>query len=107
MSRIQPYLFPILGIAAVNGIFSPLVLPVAILMAPFLPGFFTSSVSVLFFLTSLVVSTCTIMVAGVPAALFERLTGRKETDEVTMWIWLAGTALISMPAVSRFFSIGF
>ena len=104
---VQPYIFAILAIAAVNGIFSPFVLPAAILVAPFLPAFFAQSVAVLFFVTSLLVSTGTIMLAGVPAALYERFSGAKTTTEVSLWIWLAGTAVLSIPAVTRFFEVGF
>lgn len=107
MTPVRPYLFALLSIAAINGIFSPVVLPAAILLAPFLPGFFTSSAAVLLFLTSLLVSTATLMVAGIPAALYERLRGESTTTEPALWIWLAGTALLSLPAVTRFFEVGF
>lgn len=106
MAPVQPYLFAIVAIAIVNGIFSPVVLPVAILVAPFLPSFFTSSAGVLFFVTSLLVSTGTIMLAGLPAALYERIRGEATTTEPALWIWLAATALLSLPAVSRFFEVG-
>jgi hypothetical protein len=93
------FVFAILSFAIVNGIFSPL-LPQALAAVLIMgPAFFASSIGVLFFFSSLLLATLTIMVAGVPAALYERFTGAEESTEVSMWIWLAGTAIITLPAV--------
>ncbi len=50
---------------------------------------------------SQIAATATIMLAGVPAALFERLTGRRETDTASYAIWLTATVVISLPALLR------
>ena len=56
---------------------------------------------------SLMASTATIIVGGIPAALYERYVGAKDdSNEVSLWIWLAGTALLTLPAVGNFFQIG-
>ena len=56
---------------------------------------------------SLMASTATIIVGGIPAALYERYVGAKgNSTEVSLWIWLAGTALLTLPAVGNFFQIG-
>jgi hypothetical protein len=39
----------------------------------------------------------------VPAALYERLIERDPENDISMWIWLGGAALLSAPAVMRFF----
>jgi hypothetical protein len=53
--------------------------------------------------SSLVVSTATIIVGGIPAAIYERYVGAKEdSTEISLWIWLAGTALLTLPAVGNF-----
>jgi hypothetical protein len=39
------------------------------------------------------------MLAGIPAAIFERLTGRKETDHASLYIWLGATILLTIPAL--------
>jgi hypothetical protein len=52
------------------------------------------------------VSTGTIILAGIPAALYEHFVGAKDdSTEVSMWIWLAGTALLTLPAIGNFFEI--
>ena len=53
------------------------------------------------------VSTATIILGGIPAALYERFIGAKDdSTEVSLWIWLAGTALLTLPAIGNFFHIG-
>jgi hypothetical protein len=54
---------------------------------------------------SLMVSTATIILGGIPAAIYEHIIGAKEdSTEVSLWIWLAGTALLTLPAMGNFFS---
>ncbi len=65
------------------------------------PGFFITSPLLLFYFTSLIVSAVTVMLAGVPAALFEHATGRKESDTVSLGIWLAGVLVLVIPVMLR------
>ncbi len=52
---------------------------------------------------SLMVSTAIIILAGIPAALYERHVGAKDdSTDASMWIWLAGTAILAIPAVGTF-----
>ena len=52
-------------------------------------------------------STATIIIGRIPAALYERYAGIKgDSDQVSLWIWLAGTALLTLPAIGNFFQIG-
>jgi len=103
----QPYLFAIVAFAILNGIFSPITPYVAVgALLPLSPVFFATSMPVLLFAASLLVSTLTIMLAGVPAALWERISGAEESTGVSMWIWLAGTAVLTLPAVLTFLAVG-
>jgi len=43
------------------------------------------------------VASATLLFSGVPAALYERLVDGESA--VSTWIWLAGAALLSVPAV--------
>jgi hypothetical protein len=53
------------------------------------------------------VSTGTIILAGVPAAIYEHFAGAKEdSTEASLWIWLALTALLTLPAIGNFIEIG-
>jgi hypothetical protein len=57
--------------------------------------------------SSLVVSTATIILAGIPAALYEHFTSaRDDSTPVSLWIWLAGTGILTLPAIGNFFQFG-
>ena len=65
------------------------------------------SVSLTLMFASLMVSTATIILGGIPAAIYEQIIGAKEdSTEVSMWIWLAGTAILTLPAMGNFFKFG-
>lgn len=88
-------------IAVVNGVFSPAVVIVATLLPTLLPGWALPSPQVQYYLASLLLSAITLVVSGLPAALYERATRVRETDAVSFAIWLAGAALLSLPALGR------
>jgi hypothetical protein len=53
------------------------------------------------------ISTGTIILGGIPAAIYERATGAKDdSTEASMWIWLAVTGILTLPAMGNFFKIG-
>ncbi|MCW5682417.1 MAG: hypothetical protein KF794_01220 [Xanthobacteraceae bacterium] len=92
----------------INGLFNQVALIFALLhvqsLAPFL---FFGNISLTLFFSSLMVSTATIILAGIPAAIFERFTGARDDSTVTsMWIWVAGTLLLTLPAFGNFFQYG-
>lgn len=98
------------GIAAfgmINGLFNQLWLLFALLHVQILaPALFFGSVPLTLMFASLMVSTATIIVAGVPAAIYERMVGAKDdSTEASLWIWLAGTALLTLPAIGNFFAV--
>lgn len=103
----QGYLIGILGFGLLSGMFSPLLLKqmtaVVLVLAP---GLLISSPAVVVFLAYLLGATFTIMLAGIPAALYERITGVRESTPVSLWIWLACTGILALPAVVTFFGIG-
>lgn len=94
----------IFGIAAF-GIVSGMLSPVMILISQPLAQIFAASFLIfglpglVVFFTTIFAATLTIMFGGIPAAIFERITGRQESDEISLYIWLAGTAILSLPAV--------
>jgi hypothetical protein len=52
-------------------------------------------------------STATVILGGIPAALYERYVGAKDdSTEASLFIWLAGTALLALPSVGTFISVG-
>jgi hypothetical protein len=88
----------------VNGIFNQLALLFALIHAQILaPALLFGSVPLTLMFASLMVSTATIILAGVPAAIYERYVGAKEdSTEASLWIWLAGTAILTLPAMGNF-----
>ena len=92
-------LFAIVGISIVNGLFSPFLavaLPVA---AVLMPEVFPRSVGWVLFFSSLLVASATLLVSGVPAALYERLVDRGGAGGVALIIWLVGAVLLALPAL--------
>jgi hypothetical protein len=67
---------------------------------------FGSTTAIAYF-ASLMLSTATVILGGIPAALYERYTGAEDdSTETSLLIWLAGTAVLSLPAVGNFLRIG-
>jgi uncharacterized membrane protein (DUF485 family) len=65
------------------------------------------STALIAYFASLMLSTATIILAGIPAAIYERMVGVKDdSTDTSMWIWLAGTAILAIPAAGNFLKIG-
>ncbi|MET4699906.1 hypothetical protein ABIE65_002943 [Constrictibacter sp. MBR-5] len=97
-----PFLPVILGLAILNGIFSPfLVFTARLILLHLAPALlFLGPVTVAFF-ASLLAATAALVLAGVPAALFERVTGRRQTDAASAAVWLVSLGVISFPALRQ------
>jgi hypothetical protein len=102
--------FYFVGIACfgmINGIFNGTWLLIAYVhVLPMAAVLFFGSVPLTFLFSSLMVSTATIILAGIPAAIYEHATGAEDSTTVSLWIWLAGTALLTLPAIGNFLRIG-
>ena len=100
----EPFLFGILGLGIINGIFSPFTGFVFLVNPFWYPStFLPVSAPFIFLFASLITSTLTIMVAGIPAALYERFANAGRTNTMSLWIWVSTLAILSMPAVIRAF----
>jgi hypothetical protein len=65
------------------------------------------NVSLIAFFASLMVSTATVILGGIPAAIYESHTGAKDdSTDTSLWIWLASTAILAIPAVGNFLKFG-
>jgi hypothetical protein len=103
--------FYFIGIAffgMVNGLFNQLWLVFALIHVQILaPALLFGSVPLTLMFASLMVATATIILGGIPAALYERYIGAQDdSTEVSLWIWLAGTALLTLPAIGKFLEFG-
>lgn len=86
---------------------SPLYLLAYVYSAQLMAAPLFGSVSLIVLFTSLMLSTATLIVAGIPAALYERYIGANDdSTDTSLWIWLVGTALLAMPAVGNFLRVG-
>ncbi|HEY7655575.1 MAG TPA: hypothetical protein VH881_01815 [Burkholderiales bacterium] len=90
----------VLGVCVANGIFSPLINIAIPIAAVLLPELFPRTVEWVLFWSSVLLASATLLVSGIPAALYERLA-RDAASPVSMWIWLAGAAILSLPAAQR------
>ena len=92
----------------VNGIFNQLALLFALIHMQILaPALLFGSVPLTLMFSSLIVATGTIILGGIPAALYERFVGAKDdSTDISLWVWLAGTAILTIPAIGNFLHIG-
>lgn len=90
----------ILTVSVVNGIFSPAITIALPLAVVWLPDFLPHDASWAFYFSSLLVSSATLLISGVPAALYERLVDREGAGKVSMYIWLAAAVVLSLPALT-------
>jgi hypothetical protein len=100
--RQDGFLLGIATLGLVNGMhFSPLYDGAFVLLRPILATLFITSPVVQFYLSSLLLAVGSVLLAGIPAAIFERMTGRTTSDAASLTIWLAGTGLLALPAFGR------
>lgn len=100
--RQDGYFLGIATLSLVNGMdFSPYFEPGMVLMRPLLFSFSISSPLLVFYFTSLLLALSTVVIAGVPAALFERWTGRNASDGTSLLIWMGCTAALALPSFMR------
>ena len=92
----------------INGIFNQLALLFALIHVQILaPALLFGSVPLTLMFSSLMVATGTIILGGIPAALYERFAGAKDdSTEASLWIWLAGTGILTIPAIGNFIQFG-
>jgi len=102
------YYIAIAFFGMINGLFNQVWLIFALIHVQVLaPPLFFGSVGLTLMFSSLMVSTATIILGGIPAAIYERVTGAKDdSTDASLWIWLAGTALLTLPAMGNFISTG-
>ncbi len=101
------YYIAIAFFGMINGLFNQVWLVFTLINVQILsPALLFGSVPLTLMFASLMVSTATIILGGIPAAVYERVIGAKEdSTEASLWIWLAGTALLTLPAIGNFFAV--
>src|SRR5262245_30602578 len=51
--------------------------------------------------TTIFIAVMTLLIAGVPAALYERIRGLKQSTPLSAGVWFLTTLLISLPALRQ------
>jgi hypothetical protein len=102
------YFIVIAFFGMINGLFNQLFLVFALLHVQILaPTLLFGSTGLTLLFSSLMVSTATIIIGGLPAAIYEHVTGQKEdSNVVSLWIWLACTGILTLPAMGNFIQFG-
>jgi hypothetical protein len=92
----------------INGLFNQAALLFALIHVQVLaPALLFGNISLTLLFSSLMVSTATIILGGIPAAIYENFVGAKDdSPEASLWIWLAATGLLTAPAIAPFLRIG-
>jgi hypothetical protein len=100
------YYIGIAGFGMINGLFNQALVPFTYLFVHVLaPALLFGSESLALMMASLMASTATIIAGGIPAALYERYVGADDSTDASLWIWLAATGLLTLPAFGNFFDI--
>jgi hypothetical protein len=92
----------------INGLFNQTALLFALIHVQVLsPALLFGNVSLTLLFSSLMVSTATIILGGIPAAIYEKIVGAQDdSPEASLWIWLTATALLTVPAIGPFLRTG-
>lgn len=80
------------GTCLMHGLVSPALIYVVFFHPVWLPEMLPPTAEIVFYGASLIVSTATLLIAAVPAAIVERLGAGLD---VAMRVWLAGAAMIT------------
>ena len=97
----QAVLLLVVGLCVANGVFSPFLTFVIPVTAVLMPELFPRTTEWVLFWSSILLSSATLLLSGVPAALYERVAKPDAESTFSNWLWLAGAALLSLPAIGR------
>lgn len=92
-------LFTVVGISVLNGMFSPFLAIAVPISAVLMPEIFPRSVGWVLFFSSILIASGTLLISGIPAALYERLVPGGRDAGAPMLIWIAGAVLLALPAL--------
>ena len=86
-----------------NGFgFSPVVDGVDYMLGIALRGYpFMTRALIYNYVTPIAIAVMTLAIAGIPAALYERIRGLKESTPVSLGLWLAAAVLLTLPTIMQ------
>jgi hypothetical protein len=91
-----------IGLALLNGSeLSPLFDAASFYLYGFAKGLPFVNAQAFSYLTSCAVAVLTLLLAGIPPALYERLRGLADSTPFSLALWLLATLLLTLPTLSR------
>lgn len=97
----------LVAVALFNGTkWSPFYDPTAYVMHLNLRAYRLVSARTLYESAMLPIALLTLMLAGIPAALYERLRGLQASSTASLAIWLVATVLLTLPTIRRALGFG-
>jgi hypothetical protein len=88
------------GLAVVNGLpVTPFFDSISYILYLFTRSSSFIGADALFYATSAAIAVMTLLIGGIPAAIYERIRGLQESTPVSLGIWMAATALLALPAL--------
>ncbi|MGL4636861.1 MAG: hypothetical protein ACRCWF_12835 [Beijerinckiaceae bacterium] len=70
-------------------------------IAAIISGFLFSSPLLLFYFVSLCISAFTVILAGVPAAIYEQTKGLEKSSATSLTVWLVAAIVMALPAFTK------
>ena len=90
------------AVSAVNGLtFSPIFDSMGYALYLFTRGSPLVTPDLIFYLTPLCIAAMTLLIAGIPAAVYERIRGLEESTAVSLGIWLVTAAILTLPTLMQ------
>lgn len=90
------------AVSLLNGtILSPLYDSIAYLLYLVTRGYAFATPALLSHLATVFIAALTLLIAGIPAAVYERIRGLKESTPLSLAIWLAAAVLLSLPTLLK------
>ncbi len=97
----------VVAVALFNGTkWSPFYDPTAYVLHLNLRAYRVVSARTLYESAMVPIAVVTLMLAGIPAALYERVRGLQFSSTASMAIWLIAAVLLTMPAIRRALGFG-
>ena len=95
------FLIFVVGGAMLGGMFYPAEYRklAMILVAPIMPEIFPKTLPWIYFFAQIFISSAILFLAGVPAALYERLWEGERATSTPMYIWIVAVLILSTPAL--------
>jgi hypothetical protein len=88
------------ALAVINGLpLTPFFDSISYILYLFTRGSSFITGDVLFYGTTAFIAVMTLLLAGVPAAVYERICGLQASTPVSLGIWLVATALLALPVL--------